>query len=153
MEVEYPQGNTGLIDYDDAIKAINRKDEEFQDYWSYEKILEHRPIGNSKFEVKLLWDNQEETWEPMENIKEDDKFMLAKYAHDKGLIETPGWKWARRITKNPKKFIRMARIFNAMKKRNRPVWKFGVELPRNVEHAFKLDRINGNTLWADAITT
>ena len=46
-----------------------------------------------------------------EVIKEDDKITLAAYARERGLLDEPGWKWARRITKNPKKFIRMARIF------------------------------------------
>ncbi|KAI2506735.1 hypothetical protein MHU86_7736 [Fragilaria crotonensis] len=35
---------------------------------------------------------------------------------------------------------------------SRPVQiKYGVEVPRNVRHAFELDEAAGNTLWADAI--
>ena len=34
--------------------------------------------------------------------------------------------------------------------RLRPVYKFGVQIPRNHEHAMELDRINGNTFWRDA---
>ena len=30
-------------------------------------------------------------------------------------------------------------------------YKFGVEVPRDVKHALKLDRLNGNALWRDAI--
>ncbi len=34
----------------------------------------------------------------------------------------------------------------------RPVQiKYGVQVPQSVKHAYELDRINGNTLWADAI--
>ena len=29
--------------------------------------------------------------------------------------------------------------------------KYGIEVPKTVKQAYKLDRINGNTLWADAI--
>jgi uncharacterized membrane protein len=29
--------------------------------------------------------------------------------------------------------------------------KFGIEVPKTVKEALKLDRKNGNTLWADAI--
>ena len=47
----------------------------------------------------------------MSTIKENDKFTLAKYAHDNDLVNQPGWKWARRLIKNPKKFFRMAKIF------------------------------------------
>ena len=35
---------------------------------------------------------------------------------------------------------------------SRPVQiKYGVEVPRNVRHAFELDKAAGNTLWTDAI--
>ena len=29
-------------------------------------------------------------------------------------------------------------------------YKYGVEIPRDHQHAMELDRANGNTLWADA---
>ena len=29
--------------------------------------------------------------------------------------------------------------------------KFGIEIPRSVEHAYRLDERNGNTYWRDAI--
>ena len=29
--------------------------------------------------------------------------------------------------------------------------KYGVEIPRNVAHAYELDALHGNTLWQDAI--
>ncbi len=32
-----------------------------------------------------------------------------------------------------------------------PKYKFGVEVPRSVPHAMYLDKVNGNTLWYDAI--
>ena len=34
---------------------------------------------------------------------------------------------------------------------SRPKYKYGVEVPRNYEHAVRLDKANGNTLWQDAI--
>ena len=68
-----------------------------------------------KWEVEVLWDTREKTWEPMENVKRDDKLTLAKYAHDNNLVDTAGWKWARRLIKNPKKFVRMCKIFASQK--------------------------------------
>eukprot|EP00957_Ditylum_brightwellii_P030199 2285154-Ditylum_brightwellii.AAC.1 len=32
------------------------------------------------------------------------------------------------------------------------VYKYGVEVPRNVGHAIKLDKENNNTMWQDAMT-
>ena len=35
--------------------------------------------------------------------------------------------------------------------RGAPVMKYGVQVPRNVRHAYELDESNGNTYWRDAI--
>ena len=29
--------------------------------------------------------------------------------------------------------------------------KYGLEVPRNVAHAYEIDKINNNTLWVNAI--
>ena len=87
----------------------------------------------------------------MSTIKEDDKLTLAKYAQDNDLVNLPGWKWARRLTKNPKKFIQMAKIFAAQTKRHGVKYKHGVKVPRNYKEAIKFDQENGNTLWQDAV--
>ena len=34
---------------------------------------------------------------------------------------------------------------------NRKTFKYGVEIPRNWKDAVRLDKLNGNTLWADAV--
>ena len=55
-----------------------------------------------KWEDEILWDTGKKTWEPMQQVKEDDKMTLAAYARDSKLLDISGWKWARQITKNPK---------------------------------------------------
>ena len=43
-------------------------------------------------------------------------------------------------------------ILSALKKRIRKTTqKYGIEIPTSVEHAFELDRNNGNNLWKDAL--
>ena len=71
----------------------------------------------------------------MKTIKEDDKMTLAKYAHDNDLINESGWRWARRLTKNSKKFIRMAKIFAAQARKHGIKYKHGVTVPRNYKEA------------------
>ena len=87
----------------------------------------------------------------MKVIKEDDSFTLAKYSHDNDLVDQPGWKWARRLTKNPKKFIRIARIFAAQAKKHGTKYKHGVKVPRNFNEAVKFNQENRNSLWQDAV--
>ena len=40
---------------------------------------------------------------------------------------------------------------NSKKKKSfdSPVFKYGIEVLMNVEHAIEIDRLNGNTLWQD----
>ena len=80
-----------------------------------------------------------------------DIMTLAKYAHDNDLINTPGWKWTKKKPKHPKKFIRMAKIFKSQVNPPGPRYKFGVRIPRNREEILRLDKINGNTFWEEAI--
>jgi len=45
-------------------------------------------------EVKVLWDTDEETREPLNNTKADDPVTISKYVEKKGLVNKPHWKWA-----------------------------------------------------------
>ena len=106
--------------------------------------------------VEVLWDNEEVSWEPLTVMRKDDPVTLAQYAKDNMLENHPGWKWARKITKNNKKLLRMTRIMNTQRReqhanRNTKKFKFGVEVPRSVKDALRLDRENRNNKWHDAI--
>ena len=94
--------------------------------------------GN-KYILQVRWDNGDVTWEPMKELKECDPLTLAKYAHDKNIVDLPGWKWARQYKRNPKRFVRLAKIYKAIKKASRKKYKFGIEVPQDVEHAFRMD--------------
>ena len=45
----------------------------------------------------------------------------------------------------------MAKIFKSQVKHLKARFKFGVEIPRTVEDALRLDKANGNTKWIDAL--
>ena len=87
----------------------------------------------------------------MEVIKQDDKMTLAAYAGEKDLLNEAGWKWARRLTKNPKKFIRMAQIFKTQARKYGAKYKYGIKVPKDYDEAVDLDKANQNTLWQDAV--
>ena len=114
--VEFVNGGEELMTYNDLINIYNSKMDDGDQYWTYERILDHCKAKGGQLEVKILWDTGDITYEHMDTIKADDKITLAAYARDKGLLDQPGWKWARRFTKNPKKFVRMSRIFTAQTK-------------------------------------
>ena len=70
-------------------------------YWVTEKLA-------TKMECKVLWDTGERLWEPVNVLRKDNPITLAKYAAENGLSNQrqrqDGSKWARNITKNPKKY-------------------------------------------------
>ena len=86
----------------------------------------------------------------MQTIKEDDQVTFAVYDRDNNLLDMTKWKWTRLLAKNPKKFIRMSRIFAAQTKWYNTKYNYIFKVPRNVKNAINFDRENGNTLWQDS---
>ena len=74
----------------------------------------------------------------------------AKYALDHDLIEKPGWKRFRKLAKRQKKLSMMINAANRGTRNHGPIYKVGIQVPRNSKEARMLDERNGNTKWADA---
>ena len=127
---------------------LSRADDSAGD-WLISKILGHRQDGN-RYEVEILWESGETTWESMLMIKKEDPIKLATYAKENDLSHAQGWRWARRITDRPKKYARMLKIMKNQGKQG-PRYKFGIELPRSRTHAMAIDKKNNNTYWQDAM--
>jgi hypothetical protein len=57
------------------------------------------------YNVKILWDDGSETYEPLEMVIKDDPVTLAAYARKNKLLEKPVWKklktLARRLVHDP----------------------------------------------------
>jgi hypothetical protein len=126
------------------------------DKWAFQSILDHQgPLRasdpdykGSSYNVLVHWEDGSKTWEPLNMIAKDDGFTVAKYAAENDLIDTPGWKFLRRYTRNIR-LIRRMLIHGANKRAIR--FKFGVQIPRTAKEAFALDKENGNTFWEDAM--
>ena len=86
----------------------------------------------------------------MHNFKEDDNITLSAYAKERRLVDKPVWEWARRFTKNPKEFIRMAKIFASQTKINSNKYKYGAKVPTEHFQDLDQDNYNGGTLQQDA---
>ena len=105
----------------------------------------------SSYNVLVDWDDKTQTWEPLDTMAEQDPVTLARYAHDNGLLNEPGWKFLRHIDKRQRFLIA---IINSVKRHTNPnqvKYKFGVCVPRTFAEAMMLDKDNGNTFWGDAV--
>ena len=148
--IQYIDGSEELANYNDIVNKFSQSEEDSAELYIFTDILDHK-IENGKSILQIKWDNGEITWEPLQTIKECDPLTLAKYAHEKDLTEVPGWKWTKRYKNNPQKFIRMSKIYRSQKKASLKKYKFGVEVPADIEHALKLDDKNGDDMWKQAI--
>ena len=66
------------------------------------------------------------------------------------LLDTPGWKRCKPYVKNSKRLARMIHQAKLKNLWNKPVYKFGYQVPRNHAEAVFIDEKNGNTKWQDA---
>ena len=69
--IEFVNGGEELMTYNDLVNAYNARDEEGAQLWTYEEITDHRQTKKGEWQVKVLWDTGDETWEPMQVIKGD----------------------------------------------------------------------------------
>ncbi len=129
------------------------------DTWTFKDVVDHEgPLPSSSpkykgssYNVLVLWEDGSKTWEPLNMLAKDDPVTIANYAKQNDLLETPGWKFLRRIARRAKKLQRMLNQARHQSKHNAVRYKFGVRVPRNVKEAYDLDRANGNTLWEDSM--
>ena len=127
------------------------RDADSDDMFRFDGIIDHRWVASKRrYEVLVLWANGEKTWNDLTDTWSDDPVSVAMYAKKNGLLHLDQWRRCRRIVKGEKTLARMANQVRLKNYRNRPVYKFGVQVPRNHMEAMWLDDKNNNTGWSDA---
>ena len=151
-----------LISYHELADIIEKQEEDelnpLDKVWTFKAIRDHQgPLTSkhpdymgSRYNVLVQWDDDSETWEPLDIMIKDDPITLAAYAEENDLLDKPGFKRLQRISKNKKRYKRLLNQSKQAHKKG-PVFQFGIQVPRNVKEAYELDKKNGNTLWSDAM--
>ena len=148
-----------ILTYTEICQLIEEQDAHDEEkQWTYKTLLAHqgppkstnKTYKGSKYNVKVLWEDDTETWEPLTTVINDDPVTVATYALENQLLNTEGWKRLRRYTKNKKTYKRLVQQAAWKSERRAPIYMFGVQVPRNHNEAMQLDEKNGNTKWADA---
>ena len=146
-------------DEQDEIKTYNEilqmmEEDEVSGYdgepmWNYEEILDH---NNKDKTVLIKWSDGSQTWEPRAYFKKDGNTpVLAKYAVDNGLLDTPGWRSLKRYAKTEKKLLRAINQSKLKSFRTGRRFKYGYEIPNSWEDAKRLDEELNSTRWRDAV--
>ena len=72
---------------------------------------------------------------------------VAEFAKSKQIDDEPAFKWWVPYTLKKRDRI-IASVNSRVRKATH---KYGVEVPTSIEHAIKIDKQNGNTMWQDAV--
>ena len=153
--IRFLNGGEDILSYHEIINLINRTDDSGEKLWTFKEIQGHKRHGSrkDKWKVKVLWDNGETSWEPLDTMKETDPITLAHYAERKKITKLGGWRWTLRYLSNGSTIRTLRKLLKINKKKMKKgtVYQFGVAVPRNTRQAYLFDEQNGNTAWSDAI--
>jgi len=95
----------------------------------------------------VQWKDGTTTWERLSELKESNPVEIAEYAVANEIHLEPAFEWWVPFT-----LKKRDRIISAVSNRyHKRTHKFGIELPKSVADARRIDKENGNTLWEDAI--
>ncbi len=95
----------------------------------------------------VQWHNDSEQWVPLSVLKESNPVEAAEYAKARGIDNEPAFAWWVPYTLQKRDVIVSAVTARARKTTH----KYGILVPRNVEHAHRLDKENGNDYWAKSL--
>ena len=95
----------------------------------------------------IKWRDGTTSWERLSEVKESNPVEVAEFAVAQGIDHEPAFAWW-----VPHTLRKRDRIIAAVNKRyHKTTHKFGIEVPKTVEDAIRIDTENGNHLWMDAI--
>ncbi len=116
--------------------------------------------------LKAKWNSGQTTWEHLKDMREDyypkmtaqyivcNMVSRSKHGGDQVL------QWAKKVVRDLDRAVRrITQLYDlylddhdevSKKKRKQFLAAHGIEVPRNMEHAQRIDKENGNTFWQDA---
>ena len=99
------------------------------------------------WKLLIKWKDKSKAWINLADMKEAHPVETAEYARARGISNEPAFAWWVPYTLRKREII-----LAAVKKRIRKTThKYGIEVPRDIEHAHEIDSRNGNTMWRDAL--
>ena len=116
-------------------KILNylEKDGGMDGQWKFKAILDHAgPFAKGskdpryqgeRFSLKMDWENGEQTWVARSNVDADNKPLVALYAKDNHLLDTPGWKTYKNLARREKKMLRLVNQAKLCSYRTAPRYK------------------------------
>jgi hypothetical protein len=143
--------------YIQDLDILNEREEDDPDdrVWKPTAILKHKARtvnpDDHHTQVNVLWNSGGTSWVRLNALRMDDPYLSIQYGTEHRLSAKPDWLWMTDYLDDPNRMARMARAYTVSK--DARTFKFGIEVARTVKHALYLDKLNGDTMWQDAIDT
>ena len=99
------------------------------------------------WKLLIKWKDKYKAWINLADMKEVHPVETAEYARARGISNEPAFAWWVPYTLRKREVI-LAAVKNQIR---RTTHKYGIEIPRDVEHEHVIDARNGNMLWRDAL--
>ncbi len=111
------------------------------------QVAKKRVITTRGCELNIQWKDGTTSWVPLKDMKEANPLEVAEYTVRMNITNHPAFAWWVPLTiKRRDKIVKLVTHRLAKKQ-----VKFGIKVPASVDEALELDRVNGNTLLANAI--
>jgi len=95
------------------------------------------------WDICVEWSDGTTSWFPLKDMKDTNPLELAQYAIASQISEEPAFKWwVQEILKKKKRIIAKIKT-----KYWQTTHKFGIEIPKSVEHALWIDQETGTNDW------
>lgn len=125
-----------IIDHKKKRSAVSRED-----------VTARNRITTKGWFLLVRWKDGSTSWIPLKDLKDSNPVQVAEYAVVNKLVDEPAFKWwVNKVLR------RRDVIISKVKSR---YWsrthKFGIEMPKTVEEALRIDRKTGTDFWRRAI--
>ena len=144
-----------LIDFQAICDFVEDATQNEDGSYNMRTILGHRTTGRTNQVIQLLvqWESGECTYEPIRNIYNGDRYLVAEYARDKGLLdewESPSRKLKEAAGRLDTLVRFSSNVHTIRSNRSQTVWQYGFQVPRNHKEAMRLDRMQQDTQWKNS---
>ena len=153
------------VDRLQELQLLDRLNGDTDSDWMVKKVLDsktstqHRRLPGTRVSktskhtrlfVEFL--DGDKKWVQMDAVRLQDPSPVVLFAMERRLLNTPTFHWCRAYISNGSELNEKRQVL-AAQTYGAPRFKFGVQLPASVRDAIRLDELNGNTLWQDAMKT
>ena len=145
-----------MLDYQNICDCVEDAVQNDDGTHNFRRVVGHRTKGSGtrkRIQLLVLWESGERTFEPMTTIYNADRYMVAEYAQEHGLLDEweglyPRFKLKRAASQSDRLMRFQAQVQRIKNNRAQVVYQYGHQVPRSHADAMRLDNINGNDKWA-----